>query len=124
MSLRYAKVKLRLLLIILIMLGGVGYGSGPQANDKPRIQLEHPKNPHLDIPKNCRNTVQADNSILLTCECEACGVAEPQDFAQAEANARAEQDPDQWVCQAKDGGLYCDYNLDTETSPERRHSHI
>jgi hypothetical protein len=113
---RGARVKLRLLLIVLLAFAGMGYGSGPQAKEKPKIQLEHPVNPHLDIPKNCQTVVEPDNSVILTCECEQCGKIGPED--------RAQVDPDPWVCKTKDGGLYCNYDLDTQTAPERWHSRI
>jgi len=110
-------VKLRLLLVIFLTLSAIGYASGPQAY-KPKIQLEHPVNPHLDIPKNCQQQELPGGTVLLTCECEACAQATADDLA---GDLR---EPDQWKCASKDGALYCDYNLDTVTVPERRHSRI
>lgn len=114
------EVKLRLMLAILLCLSGIAFASGQQENNgRPKIQLEHPNNPHLDIPKNCQSIVEPDDSVALICECEACGTV-----ADEEAELQKRQDPDQWVCKTHDGGLYCAYDLDTQTSRERWHSRI
>jgi hypothetical protein len=107
-------VKVKVLLILVLSLSGFGYGSGPQTNGRPKIQFEHPVNPHLDIPKNCQKSIGQDDSVVLTCECEACGKADDDEA----------KDRDPWICQSRNGGLYCSYDLDTQTSEERRHSRI
>lgn len=107
----------RFLLILVLALSSVCYASGSQgqgAADRPKIQLEHPVNPHLDTPRNCRALEQQDGSVLMTCECEDCGQPDSHDGL----------DPVPWTCQSREGGLYCSYQIDTQTSGERKHSHI
>ena len=109
---------MRLLPILVLALSSVAYGLGPpeqgQGADTPKLKLEHPVNPHLDIPTNCRTMIQTDDSVLLTCECEGCG----------QPNSRDGLDPVPWTCKSREGGLYCSYDIDTQTSGERKHSHI
>ena len=109
---------MRLLLILMLALSAVSYGSGPpeqgQGAGGPKLKLEHPANPHLDIPQNCRTMIQKDGSMLLTCECEACGQPDSHDGLDAVP----------WTCNPREGGLYCSYEIDTQTSGEKKHSHI
>ena len=107
---------MKVLLVLVLALSSVAYGSGPQGasdTDRPKLQLEHPVNP-LDIPRNCQTTIQKDDSVLLTCECENCGQPDSSDGP----------DPVPWTCKSRDGGLYCSYDIDTQTSGERKHSRI
>ena len=109
---------MRILLILVLALSSVAYGSGPQEQeqgaDQPKLKLEHPVNPHLDIPQNCRTMIQKDGSTLLTCECEAC----------AQPDSHDGPDPVPWTCKSQEGGLYCSYEMDTRSYGERKHSHI
>src|SRR6266536_1698062 len=107
---RYENVKI--LLVLVLALSSVAYGSGPQGSDsdRPKLQLEQPGN--LDIPRNCRTTIEKDDSVLLTCECENCGQPDSSDGS----------DPVPWTCKSGEGGLYCSYDIDTQTSGERKHS--
>ena len=102
----------------MLALTSVAYGSGPeeqgQGADGPKLKLEQPVNPHLDIPKNCQNMIQKDGSVLMTCECEACG----------EPNSSDGLDSVPWTCKSREGGLYCSYDIDTQSSGEKKHSHI
>jgi hypothetical protein len=99
-------------LILVLALSSVAYGSGPQGDgtDKSQLKLEHPVNPHLDVPRNCRSTIEKDDSVLLTCECEACG----------KPDSNEGPDPVPWTCKSRDGGLYCSYDIDIQTSGERK----
>ena len=109
---------MRLLLILVLALSSVAFGSGPQDQgqgaDRPKLKLEHPVNPHLDVPKNCHTMIQKDDSVLMTCDCEAC----------AQPDSHDGPDPVPWTCAPREGGLYCSYEIDTQTSGERKHSHI
>jgi len=104
----------KILLVLVLALSSVAYGSGPQGSDsdRPKLQLEQPGN--LDIPRNCRTTIEKDDSVLLTCECENCGQLDSSDGP----------DPVPWTCKSGEGGLYCSYDIDTQTSGERKHSRI
>jgi len=105
----------KVLLVLVLALSSVAYGSGPQEQggaEEPK--LGYPVNPHLEIPKNCRTIDQKDGSVLLTCECEACGEPDSHDGL----------DSVPWTCKSREGGLYCSYEIDTQTSGERKHSHI
>ena len=53
--------------------------------------------------------IEPDGSVLLTCECEACGQPDERDGL----------DPVPWVCKSTDGGLYCSYDIDPQMSVER-----
>ena len=107
---------MKLLLILVLALSSVAYGSGPQGSDagSPKLQLEQPVTPHLDVPQNCQPTIEKDGSMLMTCECENCGQPESSDGL----------DPVPWACKSREGGLYCTYEIDTQTSGERKHSRI
>ncbi len=106
---------MRLLLVLVLALSSIGYGQDQgQGAERPKLQLEHPVNPHLDIPQNCKTMIQKDGSVLLTCECEACAQPDSHDGL----------DPVPWTCNAREGGLYCSYEIDTLTSGEKKHSHI
>lgn len=109
---------MRIVLILVLALSSVGYGAGPpeqgQGAEGPKLKLEQPVNPHLDIPKNCQTMIQKDDSVLLTCECEAC----------AQPDSHDGPDPVPWTCKSRQGGLYCSYDIDTKTPGERKHSRI
>ena len=109
---------MRFLLVIVLALSSVAFGSGPQDEgqgaESPKLQLEQPGIPHLDIAKNCRTMIQKDNSVLTTCECEAC----------AQPDAHDGMDAVPWNCMPREGGLYCSYEIDTQTSGEKKHSRI
>ena len=105
---------MKVLLVLVLALSSVAYGSGPPGSDTDRLQLEQPVKPHLDIPRNCRTTIEKDDSVLLTCECENCGQPDSSDGL----------DPVPWACKSREGGLYCTYDIDTQTSGERKHSRI
>jgi hypothetical protein len=100
----------KMLLTLMLVLSSACYGSGPlgAGKDRPKIQLEHPVNPHVDIPRNCKTTIQPDDSVVLTCECEHCG----------QLDDREQPDPVPWVCKPGDGGLYCSYDIDPQRSVE------
>ena len=107
---------MKVLLVLVLALSSVAYGSGPQGSDTdtPKLQLEQPVPPHLDLPRNCQTTTEKDGSVLLTCECENCGKADSSDGP----------DPVPWTCKSNEGGLYCSYEIDTQTTGERKHSRI
>ena len=109
---------MKYLLVLVFALSSVLYCSGQQeqgqATERPKLQLEHPVNPHLEIPQNCRTLSQKDGSVLMTCECEAC----------AQPDAHDGPDAVPWTCRTREGGLYCSYELDTQSYGERKHSHI
>jgi hypothetical protein len=91
------------------LVGAVGPGASGAADDTPK-SIPHAINPHLDIPKNCQQTIEADDSVLLTCECEACGHPE----------ARDGMNPVHRSCDFRKEGLFCSYgddnsNTDTDT---------
>lgn len=56
--------------------------------------------PHVDVPKNCQRTPNADGSVLLTCDCEACGHPEPRDG----------MNPVPWSCTLRGKAVYCGYD--------------
>jgi len=105
----------RLLLVLVLALSSVGYGQDQgQGAERPKLQLEQPVNPHLEIPQNCKTMIQKDDSVLMTCECEACGQPDSHDGTDAVP----------WTCKSSEGGLYCSYDIDIQTSGEKKHSHI
>jgi hypothetical protein len=112
----------KLLLTLVLVLGSVCFASvcfasGPQAGESGQAQpkVEQPVNPHLDIPHDCKKTIEADGSVLLTCQCEDCGQPDETDG----------QNPVPWVCKPADDGLDCNYNIDPQQSFQRgKHSQI
>jgi hypothetical protein len=80
------------------------FGAAPQSASKdprtpdPNPALAH----HLDIPKNCQQTFEANGSVLLTCECENCGQAEARDGFE----------PVPWSCVMRKDGVSCGYAID------------
>jgi hypothetical protein len=105
----------KILLILVLALSSVAYAGPPGSDtDSPKLKLEQPGNQYLDIPRNCRTTIEKDDSVLTTCECESCGQPDSSDGP----------DPVPWTCKSGQGGLYCSYEIDTQTSGERKHSRI
>lgn len=94
------------LLLVLLAIGCVGVTSGCSTRQVPKSDAEHRVvpgpaifNPHLDIPRNCRQTENADGSVLTTCECENCGHPEAGDGL----------NPEPWICVLREQGLFCGY---------------
>jgi hypothetical protein len=90
------------LLVFVLFVGCASYvGAAPQsaANDPPSPDPQASATGRLEIPKNCQTTLEADGSVLLTCECENCGQPE----------ARDGEDPLPWTCVSRQGTLHCDY---------------
>lgn len=90
------------LLVFVLFIGCASYaGAAPQsaANAPPSPDPQASATGHLDIPKNCQQTLEEDGSVLMTCECENCGQPE----------ARDGENPLPWTCVSKEGALTCDY---------------
>lgn len=75
--------------------------------DRGLVPAPTPDNSHLDIPRNCQQTPNADGSVLLTCECEGCGHPEPSDG----------MNPVPWSCTLRGNAVYCGYNNGNGFSP-------
>jgi hypothetical protein len=115
---------MKILLVLALFISSVsgfgaaqGFGAGAQGgkDDLPKT-VPHAVNPHLDIPKNCQQTLEADDSVLLTCECEACGHTEASDGL----------NPLPWSCEVRQESLFCGYGgsgseiVDTRSSGRSR----
>lgn len=91
----------KLLVFVLFISSAAYVGAAPQSipKDAPSPDARASENGHLDIPKNCKQTLEADGSVLMTCECENCGQVE----------ARDGENPLPWACVSREGALHCDY---------------
>lgn len=91
------------LLVFVLFVGCAAYvGAAPQppANASPSSpDPQAAQTGHVDIPKNCQTTTEADGSALTTCECENCGQPEARDGS----------DPLPWACVSRRGSMHCDY---------------
>jgi hypothetical protein len=90
------------LLVFVLFIGCASYvGAAAQsaAEDPPKSDTPAAVTGRLDIPKNCQQTLEADDSVLMTCECPNCG----------QPDARDGVDPLPWACVAKQGALHCGY---------------
>ena len=98
----------KLLVFVLFVGCSICAGAAPQppANASPSPDPQATQSGHLDIPKNCQSTVEADGSVLMTCECENCGQPEARDGS----------DPLPWACVSRQGAMHCDYG-ETEEPP-------
>lgn len=98
------------LLLVFLCFSSVGLmcvAVGCATRQAPKKEAERKVAPapvtadsHLEIPRNCQRTPNADGSVLLTCECEACGDPEPRDG----------MSPVPWSCVLRDEGVFCGYN--------------
>jgi hypothetical protein len=115
---------MKMLLVLALFIGSVsvfgaaqGFGTGTLGgkSDLPKT-VPHAVNPHRDVPKNCQQTLEADDSVLLTCECEACG----------QPDARDGLNPLPWSCELRQERLFCGYGgsdsaiIDTRSSGRSR----
>ena len=92
------------LLAFVLSISSVSFlGAASQAapNDPPKPDPNPAFVPHRDIPQNCRQTIQADGSVLLTCDCENCG----------QPDARDGPNPIPWSCVIRKQGLTCGYGV-------------
>lgn len=92
------------LLVFVLLISSVGFLAAapqPATNDPPNPDTHSAATPHLDIPKNCQQTLEEDGSVLLTCDCENCGHPE----------ARDGPDPVPWSCVSRKEGLTCGYGV-------------
>lgn len=90
------------LLVFVLFVGCATYVvAAPQSsgNASPSPDPQASLTGHLDVPKNCQTTVEADGSVLTTCECENCGQPEARDGS----------DPLPWACVSRQGAMHCDY---------------
>lgn len=90
------------LLVFVLFVGCASYvGAAPQstAHDPPLPDPQASLTGHLDVPKNCHQTLGADGSVLMTCECENCGQPEARDGS----------DPLPWTCANRQGAVHCSY---------------
>jgi hypothetical protein len=90
------------LLVFVLFVGCAAYvGAAPRspANASPSPDPQAAQTGHLDVPRNCQTTTQADGSVLTTCECENCGQPEARDGS----------DPLPWACVSRQGAMHCDY---------------
>jgi hypothetical protein len=90
------------LLVFVLFIGCaslVSAAAQTTKNDPPSPDSRAIATGHLDIPKNCQQTMEEDGSVLVTCECENCGQVE----------ARDGEDPLPWTCVAEQGALHCGY---------------
>lgn len=108
----------RLLLVVLTIgfIGFIGVASGCATRQAPKSEAERrvvpgpaTVNPHLDVPRNCQQTRNADGSVLMTCECENCGHPEARDGLP----------PAPWPCVLRDQGLFCGYGNSVNVSKGR-----
>lgn len=108
----------RLLLVVFTIgsIGFIGVASGCSTRQASKSEAERRVvpgpatiNPHLDVPRNCQPTENADGSVLMTCECENCGHPE----------ARDGMIPAPWSCVLREQGLFCGYGNDVRVSEGR-----
>jgi hypothetical protein len=95
------------LLVFVLFFGCATYvGAAPQsATDEAPLPDPRASIPGtLEIPKNCQTTLQADGSVLTTCECEQCG----------QLGARDGVDPLPWACVSRQGAIHCGYDATQE----------
>jgi len=97
--------KLLVLVLSISCVSFVGSASSPSVEaSSPSVWSGIPDGlvrPHLDIPKNCVQTDQADGSVLVTCDCEACGKPEARDGL----------NPLPWGCEVEDQTVICGYDV-------------
>lgn len=78
------RLRLVTLAIGFICLLGVASGRATRQAQGSEAERRVPPapdaiSPHLDVPKNCKQTQNADGSVLTTCDCENCGHPEARD---------------------------------------------
>jgi hypothetical protein len=95
------KLEAKKLLVFVLFIGCASYVGVAQSTAKvplsPDAKAMSPG--HLEIPKNCQQTLEPDGSVLVTCECEQCGQVEATDGI----------DPLPWACVSEQGALHCGY---------------
>jgi hypothetical protein len=109
---RYQVVKRTLLVFVLSIscVSFVGAAAQSTTNAPPKPDAHSAFVPHLDIPQNCQKTLEADGSVLMTCDCENCGQPEARDGLY----------PLPWGCVTRKEGVACSYGegdvIDTSSS--------
>jgi hypothetical protein len=101
------------LLVLVLCISAVSWVGAVAQNTKEAPRKAVPDStfvPHRDIPKNCRQTLEADGSVLVTCDCEACGKPEARDGL----------NPLPWSCVTSEQGVICGYGLGNAADTEQR----
>jgi hypothetical protein len=73
------KQKLLVLVLAISCAGFAGPGPPTSPKESPKPPPQTARGPHTEYPRNCIQTLEADGSILVTCDCEACGHPEARD---------------------------------------------
>jgi hypothetical protein len=98
---RYEVVKKLLVLVLFVSCAGfASSGRSPSAQGSPQPPPQTDTGPHTIIPKNCIQTQEADGSVLVTCDCEACGHPE----------ARDGMTPLPYACAQQNNAVTCGYD--------------
>jgi hypothetical protein len=110
--------KLLILALSISCVSFIGSASSPSVED-PHSSIQSAITdglirPHLDIPKNCVKTDQADGSVLLTCDCEACGKPEARDGL----------NPLPWGCEVEEQTVICGYDVGRKKLHGLKETHI
>lgn len=110
--------KLLVLVLSISFVSFFGSASPPSAQDSSTSARSAPREevfrPHLEIPKNCIQTLQADGSVLVTCDCTNCGHPEARDGL----------NPLPWGCEVEDHTVVCGYDVGRRHLPGPRKAHI
>jgi hypothetical protein len=77
---------LLVMVLCISSVGLIGVTAGCATRQIPKTEAERKvvpapatTDPRLEIPRNCKQTQNADGSVLMTCDCGACGHPEPRD---------------------------------------------
>jgi hypothetical protein len=116
---RWHLVKKLLILVLsvscLAFVGSASPSSELDSSTSDRsVVRDGPFRPHLEIPRNCIQTQQADGSVLVTCDCEACGHPEARDGL----------NPLPWGCELKNQTVTCGYDVGRRHLNGPRKTHI
>lgn len=103
-------IKLLVFVVAISCAGFAGSARPPSVHESPHPPPQVERGPHLEIPRNCIRTQEADGSVLVTCDCEDCGHPEARDGLT----------PLPYSCTVQNHTVICGYDREW-TDPHKSH---